>query len=108
MNRLISRPWLVPAVGTVCYLAGFNDELLHVLGDWWLDLGRWVQTIVVLVLLGLIAYFVADRVRQRQSFYNAAVRAAAPPRDGGSTVDEPAEPRTAAGPAGASITREIQ
>ncbi|MGI9623864.1 MAG: hypothetical protein ACR2PK_13585 [Acidimicrobiales bacterium] len=101
MNRLISRPWLIPAVGTVCYLAGFNDELLHVLGDWWLDLGRWVQTIVVLVLVGLVAYFVVDRARQRQSFYDAAVRAAAPPPGGASSVDEPAEP-------GTSITREIQ
>lgn len=75
MNRLISRPWFVPGLATVCYLAGFNDELLHIIGDAWLDLGRWVQTIVVIVVLGLIGYLVVDRVRQRQAYHDAAVRA---------------------------------
>ena len=87
MNRIVSRPWFIPGLATICYLAGFNDELLHILGDWWLDLGRWVQTGVVVVLLGLIGYFVTDRVRQRRSFFEAAVRAAAPDAATGTTVE---------------------
>ena len=75
MNRLISRPWFFPGLGTICYLAGFNDELIHLIGEGWLSLGRWVQTIVVVVVLGLVIYLVADRIRDRQAFYAAAVRA---------------------------------
>ncbi len=86
MNRLISRPWLGPVLGTICYLAGFNDELLHIIGSWWLDLGRWVQTFVVVVVLGLIGYLVVDRVRERRAFYHAAVRAAASPTPVSGTV----------------------
>ena len=86
MNRLASRAWFFAAVGTICYLAGFNDELLHVVGSWWLDLSRLVQTVVVVVLLALVGYLVIDRVRERQSFYEAAVRAAGPSAETSSTV----------------------
>ena len=76
MNRLISRPWFGPALGAFLYLAGFNDELLHLIGDAWLDLGRLTQTVVVLVALALVGYFVSDYLRQRHSAYQTAVRAA--------------------------------
>ncbi|MDG2261733.1 MAG: hypothetical protein P8N50_05270 [Actinomycetota bacterium] len=72
---MISRPWFVPGLATLGYLAGFNDEALHLIGQWWLDLGRWVQTAVVVVLLGLIVYLAADRLKERRSAHAAAVRA---------------------------------
>ena len=76
MNRLWSRPWFFPSLGAFLYLTGMNDEALHRVGDWWLDIGRWAQTAVVLVLLGLIAYFTLDALNRRRSAYRAAVRAA--------------------------------
>jgi len=76
MNRLVGRPWFFPVLGTVLYLAGFNDALLHEIGVAWLRLGRWPQTVVAVVLLAVIAYFVNDYVKQRRSAYQSAIRAA--------------------------------
>jgi len=83
---MISRPWFVPGLATLGYLAGFNDEALHLIGQWWLDLSRWVQTAVVVVLLGLIVYLVADRLKERSSAHATAVRAAGPTRPTMSTI----------------------
>lgn len=76
MNRLRSRPWFFPALGAFLYLSGMNDELLHWIGGWWLDFGRWGQTAVVVALLALIVYFVLDAFNRRRSAYRSAVRAA--------------------------------
>ena len=76
MNRLPGRAWFFPVLGTVLYLAGFNDALLHEIGVGWLRLGRWPQTALVVILLAIIAYFVNDYGKQRRSAYRAAVRAA--------------------------------
>ncbi|WP_420638469.1 hypothetical protein [Candidatus Poriferisocius sp.] len=76
MNRLRSRPWFFPVLGAALYLTGMNDELLHIVGDAWLELGRWVQTAVVLALLALIAYFTLDALNRRRSAYRSALRAA--------------------------------
>ncbi len=76
MNRIAGRPWFFPGLGTLLYLAGFNDALLHEIGVGWLKLGRVAQTLVAVVILGLIAYFVNDYVKQRRSAYRTAVRAA--------------------------------
>ena len=83
MNRLWLRPWFFPGLGAFLYLTGMNDELLHRIGNWWLDFGRWVQTAVVLVVLVLIAYFVLDRFNRRRSAYRTALQPAGindPPR----------------------------
>jgi len=77
VNRLITRPWFGPGIGTILYLVGFNDELLHQIGKGWLKLGRITQTLVVLVVLSLAAYFIADYLKERRSAYQTAVRAAA-------------------------------
>ncbi len=76
MNRLWLRPWFFPGLGAFLYLTGMNDELLHRIGNWWLDFGRWVQTAVVLVVLVLIAYFVLDRFNRRRSAYRTAIQSA--------------------------------
>jgi len=88
MNRFITRPWFGPGLGTVLYLVGFNDALLHWIGTGWLKLGRVVQTVVVLVVLGLIAYLVNDYVRERRSAYRTAVRAAAVNDRAGTTFEK--------------------
>lgn len=75
-DRLWRRAWLLPGLGAALYLAGVNDEVLHVFGDWWLSLNRWIQTVVVLLLLTTIASVVAFVFSRRRSAYNAAVRAA--------------------------------
>jgi len=76
VNRLRDRPWFFPSMGAFLYLTGMNDQLLHVLSGWWLDFGRWVQTVVVLVLLALVAYFTSAALSRRRSAYRAAVSAA--------------------------------
>ena len=76
VNRLWSRPWFFPGLGAFLYLTGMNDELLHLVGSWWLDIGRWGQTAVVLALLALVAYFTLDKLNQRRSAYRSAIRAA--------------------------------
>lgn len=76
MNSLWKRPWFSPGVGATLYLTGMNDELLHVLGSWWLDIGRWAQTVAVLVVLALAAYFTLEALNRRRSAYRAAIRAA--------------------------------
>ncbi len=75
MNRMLTRPWFGPGAGTLLYLCGFNDELLHVIGEGWLKLGRLPQTLIVVVLLLLIAWLVNDRLSERRSAYRTAVRA---------------------------------
>ncbi|WP_419841154.1 hypothetical protein [Candidatus Poriferisodalis sp.] len=77
MNRLAKRPWFFPSLAVFLYLTGMNDEALHRLGQWWLSFGRWGQTVAVLVLLTLLAYFTLDMVGRRRSAYRTAVRAAA-------------------------------
>jgi hypothetical protein len=79
MNRLVSRAWFFPAVGALAFIVGFNDELVHVVGTGWLELGRLAQTTIVLAALGLVAYLVADRVKERRSAHQTAIRAARPP-----------------------------
>lgn len=81
MNRLVSRAWFFPAIGTLAYLVGFNDAFLHLIGTVWLELGRLAQTGITIALLGLVAYLVADRVKERRSAYQTAVRAARPHPD---------------------------
>ena len=76
MNRLWSRPWFFGAVGAFGYLTGMNDEALHHLGVWWLDLGRWGQTAAVLTALALAAYFTQGALNRRRAAYRSAVRAA--------------------------------
>lgn len=76
MNQLAKRPWFFPSMGAFLYLTGMNDEFLHVVGSWWLDFGRWGQTVVVLVLLALVAYFASEALNRRRSAYRAAVNAA--------------------------------
>ena len=76
MNRLWSRPWFFGAVGAFGYLTGMNDEALHHLGAWWLDLGRWGQTAAVLAALALAAYFTQGSLNRRRAAYRSAVRAA--------------------------------
>ena len=87
MNRLISRPWFFPGLGAILYLAGFNDAALEKIGDGWLELGRALQTIITIVVLALIAYLVADRVKERRSAYHAATRAAAATYNDPTTVE---------------------
>ncbi len=87
MKDLVTRPWFAPTLGAIVYVAGFNDELLHVIGLGWVKLGRWVQTAVVVVVLLLVVYFVVVRLRDRRSFYDAAVRAAAHADRSPSTVE---------------------
>lgn len=76
MNSLWKRPWFGPGLGACLYLTGMNDELLHVLGNWWLDIGRWAQTAAVLVVLALAVYLTLDALNRRRSAYRAAIRAA--------------------------------
>ena len=76
MNRLSSRPWFFGAMGAFLYLTGMNDEALHHLGVWWLDLGRWGQTTAVLAALALAAYFTQGALNRRRAAYRSAVRAA--------------------------------
>ncbi len=76
MNKLWLRPWFFPGLGAFLYLTGMNDELLHRIGSWWLDFGRWGQTTVVLVLLALVAYMVLVVFRRRRSAYRSAIRTA--------------------------------
>ena len=76
MNRLWSRPWFFPGMGAFLYLTGMNDELIHHVGDWWLDLGRWGQTAAVLMALALAAFFTQSALNRRRSAYRSAVRAA--------------------------------
>ena len=76
MNRLWSRPWFFGGVGAFGYLTGMNDALLHLLGTWWLELGRWGQTAAVLAALALAGYFTRGALNRRRSALRAAVRAA--------------------------------
>ena len=89
MNRLWSRPWFFAGIGAFGYLTGMNDELLHRLGTWWLDLGRWGQTAAVLAVLALAAYFTQGALNRRRSAFRSAVQAA-----------DVTRPRTAAGAVG--------
>ena len=95
MNRLVGRPWFGPGLGAILYLVGFNGALLHEIGTGWLRLGRIAQTVIVLVVVGLMAYLTSDYLNERRSAYRTAVRAAAV-NDGnagtfGITVEEPFE-----------------
>jgi hypothetical protein len=63
-------------MGAFLYLTGMNDEFLHIVGDLWLDVGRWGQTGLVIALLVLVAYFTLDALNRRRSAYRSAVRAA--------------------------------
>ena len=76
MNSLLKLPWFGPGLGASLYLTGMNDELLHLLGNWWLDIGRWGQTAAVLAALAVIAYFTLNALNRRRSAYRSAVRAA--------------------------------
>lgn len=76
MNPLRKLPWFFPGLGAFLYLTGMNDEFLHIVGDLWLDVGRWGQTGVVLALLLLVAYFTLDALNRRRSAYLSTVRAA--------------------------------
>jgi len=82
MNQLRKRPWFFPSMGAFLYLSGMNDMFLHVVGGWWLDFGRWGQTITVLVLLALAAYFTVAALNRRRSAFRSAVAAAAQPMEG--------------------------
>ena len=77
MNRLIGRPWFGPGLGAILYLVGFNEVLLHEIGTGWIRLDRIAQTVAVLAVLGLMAYFTNDYLNERRSAYRTAVRAAA-------------------------------
>jgi len=95
MNRLAGRPWFGPGIGVILYLVGFNEALLHGIGIGWLGLGRIAQTVIVLVVVGLMAYLTSDYLNERRSAYRTAVRAAAV-NDGnagtfGIIVEEPFE-----------------
>ena len=87
MNRLSSRPWFFAGMGAFLYLTGMNDEVLHHLGAWWLDLGRWAQTTAVLAVLALTAYFTQGALNRRRSAFRSAVGAADATRH---TAAEPA------------------
>lgn len=76
MNPLRKLPWFFPGMGAFLYLTGMNDEFLHIVGELWLDVGRWGQTGVVLALLALVAYFTLDALNRRRSAYRSAIRAA--------------------------------
>lgn len=76
MNRLWSRPWFFAGVGAFGYLTGMNDELLHWLGTWWLELGRWGQTAAVLAVMALAAYFTQGALNRRRAAFRSAVVAA--------------------------------
>ena len=76
MNRLSSRPWFFGGMGAFLYLTGMNDEALHHIGAWWLELGRWGQTAAVLAALALAAYFTQGALNRRRTAYRAAVGAA--------------------------------
>ncbi len=76
MNRLGSRPWFFAGVGAFGYLTGMNDEMLHWLGTWWLELGRWGQTAAVLAALALAAYFTQGALNRRRAAFRSAVVAA--------------------------------
>ena len=76
MNRLASRPWFFAGVGAFGYLTGMNDEMLHWLGTWWLELGRWGQTAAVLAALALAAYFTQGALNRRRAAFRSAVVAA--------------------------------
>ena len=76
MNQLSKRPCFFPSMGAFLYLTGMNDEALHIIGGWWLDFGRWGQTVAVLVLLALAAYFTSEALNRRRSAYRAALSAA--------------------------------
>jgi len=76
MNRLTRRPWFVPGLAAVLYLTGFNDEVLALVGSAWLALSRQVQTVVVVGVLVVAGFLLSKAVRERQSAYRAAVRAA--------------------------------
>ena len=76
MNQLSKRPWFFPSMGAFLYLTGMNDEALHIIGGWWLDLGRWAQTAAVLVLVVSAGYFTSEAVNRRRSAYRAALSAA--------------------------------
>ncbi len=76
MNPLRKRPWFFPLIGASLYLSGMNDMFLHVVGGWWLDLGRWTQTVAVLALLALGSYVVTVSLNRRHSAYRAAILAA--------------------------------
>ena len=96
MNRLASRPWFFAGVGAFGYLTGMNDEMLHWLGTWWLELGRWGQTAAVLAVLALAAYFTQGALSRRRAAYRSAVRAAAatrPPPDGSAPAPTGPDPR---------------
>ena len=95
MNRLAGRPWFGPGIGVILYLVGFNEALLHGIGIGWLGLGRIAQTVIVLVVVGLMAYLTSDYLNERRSAYRTAVRAAGV-NDGNAgtfetTVEEPFE-----------------
>lgn len=76
MNPLRKLPWFFPGLGAFLYLTGMNDEFLHIVGELWLDVGRWGQTGLVLALLVLVAYFTLDALNRRRSAYRSAIRAA--------------------------------
>jgi len=76
MNRLIRRPWFVPALAAVLYLTGVNGEVLGLVGSAWLSLSRQVQTIVVIGLLIVAGFLLTKAVGERRSAYRAAVEAA--------------------------------
>lgn len=76
MNPLRKLPWFFPGLGAFLYLTGMNDEMLHLLASWWLDIGRWGQTAAVLAILALLAYFTLDAFNRRRSAYRSAIRAA--------------------------------
>ena len=63
MNPLRKLPWFFPGMGAFLYLTGMNDEFLHIVGDLWLDVGRWGQTGLVIALLALVAYFTLGRIQ---------------------------------------------
>ena len=95
MNRPAGRPWFGPGLGVILYLVGFNGALLNGIGIGWLRLGRIAQTVIVLVVVGLMAYLTSDYLNERRSAYRTAVRAAAV-NDGnagtfGIIVEEPFE-----------------
>lgn len=76
MNRLSSRPWFFGGMGAFLYLTGMNDEALHHIGSWWLELGRWGQTAAVLAALALAAYFTQGALNRRRAAFRSAVGAA--------------------------------
>ncbi len=76
MNPLRKLPWFFPGMGAFLYLTGMNDEFLHIVGDLWLDVGRWGQTGLVLALLAVVTYFTLDALNRRRSAYRSAIRAA--------------------------------